>query len=118
MRKHEHVAAKQGGGSDAPSFDVGFLVEIAGASLPEFITLRFGGDGRAAMAARQPAGDAPHHPDYDAIARDGRCRMILTTPGLFQSGWRPDRLGSRQRGVAVRPAWGLRSHRVRRRSPR
>lgn len=89
MRKHEHAAAKQDGCGDARPFDVGFLVEIAGASLPDSITLRFGGDGRAALAARQTAGDVPPHPDYDAIARDGRCRMILTTPGLFEGGWRP-----------------------------
>ena len=89
MRKHEHAAANQYGCGDAQSFDVGFLVEIAGASLPDAITLRFGGDGRVALAARQTAGDAPRHPDYDAIARDGRCRMILTSPGLFEGGWLP-----------------------------
>ncbi|MCY4470244.1 MAG: hypothetical protein OXC08_16135 [Thiotrichales bacterium] len=89
MRKREHAVAEQDGRDCAQSFDVGFLVEIAGATLPDAITLRFGGDGRAALAVRQTAGDAPRHSDYDAIVRDGRCRMILTTPGLFEGGWRP-----------------------------
>ena len=53
------------------------------------MTLRFGGNGRVAWAMRETTGAATQHPDYDAIARDGRCRLILTTPGLFEGGWRP-----------------------------
>jgi CRISPR-associated protein Cmr3 len=28
-------------------------------------------------------------PDYEAIARGRRCRLVLTSPGLFPGGWLP-----------------------------
>ena len=89
MRKREHATMEPGARGGARSFDVGFLVEVAGASLPKVMTLRFGGDGRVARAMRETTEEATQQPDYDAIARDGRCRMILTSPGLFEGGWRP-----------------------------
>ncbi len=73
--------------SDGRQFDVGFLVETDGAQFPESLTLRFGGDGRGAVA-RQVKANIPQ-PDYDAIARADCCRLILTTPGIFARGWQP-----------------------------
>lgn len=76
---------------DAPRFDVGFLVEVGGVAdeaMPDTLTLRFGGDGRAALATRAAGGETPR-PDYEAMADAGRCRLILTAPGVFAGGWLP-----------------------------
>lgn len=68
--------------------DVGFLVRLAGlTSPPPEGMLRFGGDGRGAHA--QPVDAVWPQPDYDAIARAGRARLVLTSPGLFTAGWLP-----------------------------
>lgn len=65
---------------------VGFAVAVAGATLPGQATLRLGGDGRAAhllsASITWPA------PDYAAIAKARRCRLVLTSPGIFTAGWR------------------------------
>lgn len=73
MKKREH-APKDG-------FDAGFLVGVAGANPPDSGTVRFGGDGRA--AAIQAAIPAWPESDHDAIAGNGKCRLVLTTPGIF-----------------------------------
>lgn len=70
--------------------DVGFLVGTAGANPPKDGTLRLGGDGRA--AAIHGADIAPPEPDYAALALNGRCRLVLSTPGIFGSP-RPSGLG-------------------------
>lgn len=65
---------------------VGFLAAIGGAEPPRAGLLRLGGDGRGAslsMVERRPAS-----PDLEAIVRARRCRLVLTTPGLFAEGWR------------------------------
>lgn len=67
--------------------DVGFLVGVAGAKPPAAGLLRLGGDGRA--AAIHAATCAVPEPDYAAIAQARRCRLVLTTPGLFAGGWLP-----------------------------
>ena len=86
FRKREHD--RNGGASEAgPGWNVGFLAGVSGATLPDPIMLRFGGDGRTAVAKRVDA-TAPEV-DYAGIAAAGRCRLILTTPGLFEGGWRP-----------------------------
>ena len=91
-RKREHVPAVHGACNgarcDVQPFDVGFFVEVAGATPPETLTLRFGGDGRAAQATRVETATVPE-PDYDAVIAARRCRLILTTPGLFAGGWYP-----------------------------
>lgn len=70
------VALKQG---------VGFLAAVQGAQPPEDGLLRLGGDGRAAsVSAVQPT--LPE-PDYAAISKARRCRLILISPGLFPAGW-------------------------------
>ena len=84
-RKHDRNAGAPDPGAGG---DVGFLAGVSGATLPEeALTLRFGGDGRAADATRVDV----HTPeaDYDGIAAARGCRLILTTPGLFEGGWKP-----------------------------
>ena len=86
FRKREH------GGIDSASntgagCDVGFLAGVSGATLPDALTLRFGGDGRTAEATRVEV--CTSEIDYSAIAQRRRCRLILTTPGLFEGGWKP-----------------------------
>lgn len=66
--------------------DVGFLAVVAGAVPPREGTLRLGGDGRG--AAITCADVALPRGDHTAIARAGRCRIVLTAPGLFPEGWR------------------------------
>ena len=83
LHKAEHARGKPERGK----FDVGFLVETDGVRLPDSLTLRFGGDGRGALSRRVEA--AFPEPDYNAIARARRCRLVLTTPGIFTRGWQP-----------------------------
>ncbi|MEY6433633.1 type III-B CRISPR module-associated Cmr3 family protein [Thioalkalicoccus limnaeus] len=66
--------------------DLGFLVGVRGAEPSTSGTVRLGGDGRA--AAIQGVEYAPPAPDVDALLRARRCRIVLTTPGLFAAGWR------------------------------
>lgn len=66
---------------------VGFLVGVSGATLPAGGVLRLGGDGRAA-AVHPVLPDLPQ-PDFEVIARSGRCRIVLTTPSCFPEGWKP-----------------------------
>lgn len=68
-------------------YDVGFLAAISGAIPPNGGMLRLGGDGRA--AALHAVTVALPEADYAAIARSGRCRIVLTTPGIFAGGWQP-----------------------------
>lgn len=64
---------------------VGFLAAIRGAEPPTSGVLRLGGDGRgAALHAVEYARPCA---DFDAIARARRCRVVLTTPGIFRDGW-------------------------------
>jgi CRISPR-associated protein Cmr3 len=81
MKKREHGNKLEHG----PGFDVGFLVSVSGASLPQGGLLRLGGDGRAAALHATPA--ALPEADYTAIVRGGRCRLVLTAPGIFPDGW-------------------------------
>ncbi len=88
LRKPEHAANWSGDGSDGT---VGFVVDISGVDeqrLPDSLTLRLGGDGRAAIAKREDSGGTTDF-HYGAISEAGRCRMILITPGLFADGWLP-----------------------------
>lgn len=75
MHKREH--------GKAGKFDMGFLAAITGAEPPSAGTLRLGGDGRA--AAIHAVDYRPPEPDYAAIAAAGRCRLVLTSPGIFGS---------------------------------
>lgn len=67
--------------------DIGFLAGVIGADLPASGMVRLGGDGRAA-AVHAVIDFKPIEPDYEAITKTGRCRVVLTTPGLFAEGWK------------------------------
>lgn len=69
----------------AMSPGVGFVSATSGANVPEKTTLRLGGDGRGARMAGITL-QSPE-PDYEAIVRSKRCRIVLTSPGLFAAGW-------------------------------
>ena len=88
----------------APRPGVGFLVGVAGAEPPTSGTLRLGGDGRG--AAVSAAAFTPPQPDLEAIVAAGRCRIALTTPGIFSDGWRLPRVDGdgrwRLNGVGAR----------------
>jgi len=75
--------------------DVGFLAAVRGAEPPRHGMLRLGGDGRG--AALHAVGHEPPQPDWDAIARARRCRIVLTTPGLFAQGWLPPGVDAERR---------------------
>lgn len=69
--------------------DTGFLVGVDGADglLPETGVARFGGDGRGVrLEACAPRLPQPH---WEQIMDERRCRVVLSTPGLFRDGWRP-----------------------------
>ncbi|MFN3713607.1 MAG: type III-B CRISPR module-associated Cmr3 family protein [Alcanivoracaceae bacterium] len=65
---------------------VGFVAVISGAQPPIDGLLRLGGDGRAATIEQADI-ELPL-PDYEAIASSKRCRIVLTSPGLFPDGWK------------------------------
>jgi CRISPR-associated protein Cmr3 len=67
---------------------VGFVASVRGATLPAQATLRLGGDGRAASS--QAVSHQAAQADLKAIASQGRCRIVLSTPGVFAQGWLPN----------------------------
>lgn len=78
--------------SDAVSFSrgIGFLVAVAGIApelLPQSGVLRLGGDARGAEV-RAVDDVASPAPDLEAIDRERRFRLVLTSPGIFPGGWR------------------------------
>ncbi len=83
---------------------VGFLAEVSGADglLPRSGLVRLGGDGRGAEVSI--ADVAWPEPDWNAIERTGRFRLMLTSPGLFEAGWRPPLEGARLIAAAVNRA--------------
>lgn len=66
---------------------VGFLAVVSGATPPANGCVRLGGDGRA--AAVSTLDKTLPESDYAAIVQARRCRLVLTTPGLFAGGWLP-----------------------------
>lgn len=76
----ETVALKEG---------VGFVASYEGAPvLPENSLVRLGGDGRGAVV-RTSTFEFPQ-PDWERIVQECRFRLLLTTPGLFANGWKPN----------------------------
>lgn len=65
---------------------VGFITAVSGAMPPVDGLLRLGGDGRAASI--QSVNIALPQPNYEVIASAKRCRIVLTSPGLFPDGWK------------------------------
>lgn len=88
---------------------VGFLVGVQGAIPPADGLLRLGGDGRG--AAIHPIKYALPRPDYAAICASRRCRLILSTPGLFTQGWLPNGIGPDANGSLFN-LWGVRGRLV------
>ena len=89
--------------------DVGFLASVRGApDLPASGLLRLGGDGRG--AAVQRVTHAPATVDLAALARAGRARIVLTTPGLFADGWQLPGVAADQTYTVTLP--GLRARLV------
>jgi CRISPR-associated protein Cmr3 len=82
------VAMRKGYHDRARDYDVGFLADVQGATVPDGLMLRFGGDGRAARATL--VSSTPTESDLaEQIVQARRCRLILTSPGIFTSGWLP-----------------------------
>ena len=68
---------------------VGFIASSSGHQrrLADGDLVRLGGDGRAAKVSRVSA--AQPLTDWARIEREGRFRLILTSPGIFPDGWQP-----------------------------
>jgi len=79
------VMHKRGSG-DSNDLNVGFLVGCVGAALPPSAVVRLGGDGRS--AAMYGVSTSLPEADLESITRARRCRLILTTPGIFPDGWK------------------------------
>jgi CRISPR-associated protein Cmr3 len=75
--------------SQATSFKpgVGFVARIAGANIDNINTVRLGGDGRG--AASQVTSLQWGIADFQKLSSSRRCKIVLTTPGLFERGWLP-----------------------------
>ena len=89
---------------------VGFVASVQGAKLPKQGTLRLGGDGRAA-SSQSVAHQAPQA-DLQSIASQGRCRVVLTTPGLFAQGWLPNGFTRQHDGSIALDLHGVRARLV------
>lgn len=77
------------------SHDVGFLVEVQGATPPVEGLLRFGGDGRACTIERDDTQVTTL--DRGKLAQAGRLRLVQTTPGIYARGWLPTGADQSQR---------------------
>ena len=93
---------------------VGFVASVRGAQapthLPEQGTLRLGGDGRAASSHSVALQTA--QVDLPAVAAQGRCRMVLTTPGVFAQGWLPNGMALQTDGSITLDLHGVRARLV------
>ncbi len=69
-------------------YSTGFLVELEGVKMPDKLMLRLGGDGRGALCTRCEPPLASDDSVLGAIVKTGKCRLILTSPGIFSDGWR------------------------------
>lgn len=86
-KKGNHVGTDKDPGKQLiADYDVGFLAAVRGAMPPSDGLLRFGGDGRAATITS--AIIKIPEPDYDTLCKARRCRIVLTSPGLFPDGWK------------------------------
>ncbi len=66
---------------------VGFVATVEGDGLADGTLVRLGGDGRGAVVRNIEAADPGA--DLETLSGVGRCRIVLSTPGIFSSGWRP-----------------------------
>lgn len=81
--------------------NVGFITASTGHSsqLANGDLVRLGGDGRAATAHIVTV-DTPET-DWDRIEKEGRFRLLLTTPGIFADGWQPEGIPAHLEAAAV-----------------
>jgi CRISPR-associated protein Cmr3 len=68
-------------------FDMGFVAVVASVDAPTEGLVRLGGDGRG--AALHPVQEPLPEIDLQKILETRRCRMVLTSPGIFANGWLP-----------------------------
>jgi CRISPR-associated protein Cmr3 len=71
--------------------EAGFICTVQGvedALVPASGLIRLGGDGRGAAISRAPSPPTPLPAGEGSLVRNGRFKLILTTPGLFDGGWR------------------------------
>lgn len=94
----------------APHQGVGFLASVSGATPPTSGSVRLGGDGRAAAVSR--ASCRTLEPDFGALARARRCRLVLASPGLFTDGWRPNGVAPDAQGALRLNLHGVRARLV------
>lgn len=66
---------------------VGLLATVDGDGLADGSLVRLGGDGRAAVVRHREAPTVEE--GLEAIVGQRRCRIVLTAPGIFPSGWLP-----------------------------
>lgn len=70
---------------------VGFSVGVAGVDTPIAAgMLRLGGDGRVASLSPASTPSSDFGQIAQAICQQRRCRLVLTSPGLFTQGWLPN----------------------------
>ena len=94
----------------ALSEGVGFVVQARACPLRLPTTLRLGGDGRGAQG-EAVSFELPRA-DHARLARDGRLRLVLTSPALFRQGWLPDGCTRRDDGRIVFDLHGVRGELV------
>jgi CRISPR-associated protein Cmr3 len=84
---------------------IGFLASIVGVSVPENGMVRLGGDGRAARSLA--VNFIEPKIDVKRILQERRCRIVLTTPGLFSQGWLPEGFKKDKNGYTVLDLCGV-----------
>lgn len=89
---------------------VGFVASVCGASLPRQGVVRLGGDGRAASS--QSVSLIVPSVDLNAIVAQARCRIVLTTPGIFSHGWLPNGFKPQADGSYLLDLQGVRARLV------
>lgn len=73
-----------------PKRGFGFLARVAGASLPESGSLRFGGDGRTATVRRDHKVVMDARPaDLEQLLQQRRMRLVALSPCSCAGGWLP-----------------------------
>jgi len=89
---------------------VGFLASVRGANLPPQGVVRLGGDGRAASS--QSVSLIAPSVDLHAVLAQERCRLVLTTPGIFKQGCLPNGFHQQDDGSYLFDLQGVRARLV------
>lgn len=88
------------------SDEVGFALQLDGDAgvLPDTGWLRLGGEARSARYRTTGHPSRPTNPHSDMeedLREDGRFKLVLTTPAVFEHGWRPDGIASNGTGTVA-----------------